>query len=96
MTLEQFKSSVHQDEPSNGLDSALEAMWYDAKGNWEAAHNIAQDIHTKNGSWIHAYLHRKEGDLFNAKYWYNKAGEGVFKGSLDEEWEYIVSSLLNK
>ncbi|MEK6478000.1 hypothetical protein WJR50_10715 [Catalinimonas sp. 4WD22] len=96
MTLEQFKSSIHQDEPIKGLDSTLEAMWYDAKGNWEAAHNIAQDIHTKNGSWIHAYLHRKEGDLFNAKYWYNKAGETIFKGSLDQEWEYIVNSLLNE
>ena len=69
-------------------------MWHDAKGNWNDAHAIAQDIHDRTGSWIHAYLHRKEGDLANAGYWYRRAGQPVADGSLDEEWERIVAELL--
>ncbi|WP_277479985.1 hypothetical protein [Catalinimonas alkaloidigena] len=96
MTLEQFKASTQGEAPPNELDPGLQAMWHDAKDNWEAAHDIAQDIHTQDGSWIHAYLHRKEGDLFNARYWYSRADKDEFKGTLDEEWEYIVSSLLDE
>ena len=69
-------------------------MWEDGKGNWEAAHNIAQEIEDQTGSWIHAYLHRKEGDLSNAGYWYRRAGKPAAHDTLDEEWARIVLSLL--
>ena len=69
-------------------------MWEDAKGHWDAAHSIAQDIEDQTGSWIHAYLHRKEGDLGNAGYWYRRAGKPEAQDTLDEEWARIVLSLL--
>ena len=69
-------------------------MWQDAKGNWDDAHRVAQEIESTDGAWIHAYLHRKEGDASNAAYWYHRAGKPVAHGPLDEEWEEIVSSLL--
>jgi len=71
-------------------------MWYDGKDNWNASHDIAQDIHSRDGSWIHAYLHRKEGDLGNASYWYGKAGKPVARVSLKEEWEQLVREFLNR
>jgi hypothetical protein len=77
------------------LDDLLLALWHDGSGHWEKSHEIAQDIHTKEGSWIHAYLHRKEGDLGNAGYWYHKAGKPVPHVSLEQEWEDIVKSLLS-
>lgn len=70
-------------------------MWEDARGNWNGAHAIAQDIDDKTGSWIHAYLHRKEGELGNAGYWYGRAGQPVAHDGLDDEWERIVSALLD-
>jgi len=69
-------------------------MWEDAKGNWSGAHAIAQEIEDSTGSWIHAYLHRKEGELANAGYWYRRAGKPPAHDALDEEWNRIVSSLL--
>jgi hypothetical protein len=69
-------------------------MWYDGKGDWNSSHNIAQEIHSIDGSWIHAYLHRKEGDLGNASYWYHRAGKPVAKMSLDEEWEQLIKAFL--
>ena len=69
-------------------------MWEDAKGHWSAAHAIVQDIDDQTGSWIHAYLHRKEGDLGNAGYWYRRAGKPVAHDTLDDEWTRIVSALL--
>jgi hypothetical protein len=74
----------------------LLALWHDAKDDWDASHNIAQDIHSNDGSWIHAYLHRKEGDAGNAGYWYRKAGKPYPSASLEKEWESIVSVLLEK
>jgi len=69
-------------------------MWEDAKGNWDGAHAIAQEMDDSTGSWIHAYLHRKEGDLGNAGYWYRRARQPIADDTLDEEWERIVSALL--
>lgn len=71
----------------------LQAMWHDHHGNWETSHNIAQDINSQDGYWVHAYLHRKEGDLSNASYWYRRAGKNVPTTSLSKEWEEIVQSL---
>ncbi|NJM25307.1 MAG: hypothetical protein HC859_07290 [Bacteroidia bacterium] len=93
MTPETFKDSLTDAEPPN-LRAELTALWLAGKGNWDAAHNIAQDIHTTEGSWIHAYLHRVEGDLGNAAYWYHRASKPVCKTSLEEEWEQIVAAML--
>jgi hypothetical protein len=88
MTFATFKSS-----PTPPTDNPLlAALWHDAQGDWEAAHDIAQDIHTRDGSWLHAYLHRKEGDEWNAGYWYRQAGKPVFTGSLEDEWEQIFKA----
>ena len=94
MTLEQFRATLtHQTAPQM-LSAGLRAMWEDAKGNWSGAHAIAQDIEDQMGSWIHAYLHRKEGDLGNAGYWYRRAGQPTAHDTLDEEWARIVTALL--
>lgn len=94
MTLEEFRRSLTATAAPAGLSTALRAMWEDAKGNWNGAHAIAQEIDDRTGSWIHAYLHRKEGDLGNAGYWYRRASQPVARDTLDEEWERIVSALL--
>ena len=96
MTFEQFKDSLKLNEPPFGLNQYQEALWYAGKKQWEASHNIAQDIHDKDGSWIHAYLHREEGDIFNANYWYNKASKRMPGYSLEQEWEEIATELLKK
>jgi hypothetical protein len=94
MTLEEFRSLLEIATAPENLSPPLRAMWEDGRGHWEAAHTIAQDIDDKTGSWIHAYLHRKEGDLGNAGYWYRRAGLPVAQDSLDDEWTRIVSTLL--
>ncbi|MBE9464506.1 hypothetical protein ACFP1I_05020 [Dyadobacter subterraneus] len=95
MTYDQFKSSLSQTEPPQGISVILQALWYDANKDWEAAHDIAQSQEgTKAFDRLHAYLHRVEGDTWNAGYWYRRAGAEVFKGSLKEEWEFLVESLL--
>lgn len=94
MMFEDFQSTLKNATPPADLPPLLEALWYDARGDWEQAHNIAQEIHSEDGSWIHAYLHRKEGDLGNAAYWYRRAGRPVAKGSLQDEWRQIAGALL--
>jgi hypothetical protein len=94
MTLQEFKKTLADSNPPTGLNSLLQAMWYDGKGNWEMAHNIAQEVHSKEGSWIHAYLHRKEGDDGNASYWYHKAGEKFPTVALEKEWEELIERFL--
>ena len=94
MTLPEFRSTLTATEPPAVFSPALQAMWQDARGNWETAHTIAQGIDGKPGAWIHAYLHRKEGDAANAAYWYRRAGQPVAKDGLDDEWTRIVSELL--
>lgn len=96
MKLDEFIKSVHEGTMPEGLSGALQALWQAQAGNWEQAHNIAQDIHDKDGSWIHAHLHREEGDEFNAGYWYNKAGKPHCTLSLEEERIQIIQSLLEK
>ena len=94
MTLDEFKASLVGTTPPAAVSAELRALWHDATGNWHEAHEIAQSIDGATGSWIHAYLHRKEGDLGNASYWYRKAGKPQAADSLEEEWNRIVSALL--
>ena len=96
MSFEEFQASLRNEAPPEKLKPTLKALWYDGKNDWESAHNIAQDINTTEGSWIHAYLHRKEGDLGNASYWYSRARRVPPTNSLRDEWTLIVTELLEK
>lgn len=91
-----FEETLIDNEPNANWSEALKAMWYDAKGNWEASHDIAQDMHNVMGSWIHAYLHRKEGDDWNAGYWYRQANKSFPKISLEREHQEITEFILNQ
>ena len=101
MTFNEFKLSLSQNSPPKNLNDLLTALWYDAKAHpsaneasWDKAHKITQDISGKDAAWVHAYLHRKEGDSGNASYWYSRAGKPFSNKTLDEEWEEIVKVLL--
>ena len=94
MTLQEFQGSTAREHPPPGLCRELLSLWFDRKGDWERAHSTAQDIDTPAGSRIHAYLHRKEGDAGNARYWYARAGRPEFSGSLEDEWLQLVRSFL--
>jgi hypothetical protein len=94
MTKIQFKETLADALPPTGINSSLAAMWYAGKGDWEQAHAIAQDVPTPEGSWVHAHLHRQEGDDGNARYWYNRAGRSMPALTLEQEWEQIVETML--
>jgi hypothetical protein len=94
MTLDEFRQSLSESRPPKGITLALVGLWWDAKGNWTQAHQSAQEDEGTNGAWVHAYLHRKEGDQSNAAYWYRRAGKPVARGPLDAEWRSIVMDLL--
>ena|SRR5688500_3540287 len=93
MTFENFKSSLDKKNPPENLNQLLLALWYDAKGDWEKSHKLVSDINSKEASLIHAYLHRKEGDLGNAEYWYRRAATDCKNISLKEEWDFLVKNL---
>jgi hypothetical protein len=94
MTFETVRQSLTADEPPAGLSLALLGLWWDAKGDGAMAHESAQQDEGADCSWVHAYLHRKEGDLGNATYWYRRAGKPVCRESLDAEWRTIVKELV--
>ena len=94
MTLAELQASLSESVPPPGLPRLVEALWRDARGDWREAHEIAQGVDDSQGAWVHAYLHRKEGDLSNAGYWYSKAGRSRPDTSLDEEWKEIAKTLL--
>lgn len=94
MTIEEFNQSLSSNLPPAGISDILQALWYDRKGNWSRAHELAQENHTRDGSRIHAYLHRKEGDLSNSNYWHNRAGTTMPEVSLEEEWQLLVTKYL--
>jgi hypothetical protein len=95
MNYEQFTGSLSATSPPEGLSVYLQAMWHDGKDDWEKAHDIIQDVDDKTAAWIHAYLHRKEGDVFNANYWYNRAGRRMPGYTLVQEWEEVVKELIS-
>ena len=99
MSFEEFQQSVARDAVApTGMSAALQALWHDARGEWDAAHDYAQEDKSRDGSWAHAYLHRKEGDEGNAGYWYARAARPVpAKGvTLEAEREAIVRALLGR
>ena len=96
MTFEEFRESLKDQTPPRGLTRALTGLWWDAKGDWTRAHESAQQDEGPHGSWVHAYLHRKEGDQPNASYWYSRAGKPAGRESLEREWQQIAESLLNE
>ena len=94
MDLAAFRASLATPEPPANLSQALRALWLDARGNWDGAHDAAQADEGGAGDWVHAYLHRKEGDAGNAAYWYRRARKPICRASLDEEWAAIAEALL--
>lgn len=94
MTLEEFRASLEKPAPPAGVRDVLRALWYAGRDEWDAAHEIAQSVDDAEGAWVHAHLHRKEGDLGNASYWYSRAGKPRSRLPLGEEWEQIVRALL--
>ena len=96
MNLKAFKDSLTNETPMANLSLALKALWYDAKGDWNTAHQLAQSDNGRDGAWVHAYLHRKEGDTWNAGYWYSLAGCSTAHVALEKEWEEITKALLSR
>jgi hypothetical protein len=96
VSMADFKASLSDSAPAPEFNAPLAALWWAAKGRWDEAHKIVQDEDDANSAWVHAYLHRVEGDLGNAGYWYRRAGQPVATGSLETEWEQIVSALLGR
>lgn len=95
MGIDEFSATLRDAEPPAELSFALQALWWDGHGDWQRAHECAQADEAEPASaWVHAYLHRKEGDLSNAAYWYRRAGQAVATGRLEEEWASITASLL--
>jgi hypothetical protein len=94
MTPAEFRTSSRRGQPPAGLTPPLEALWWAAKGDWDRAHKIVMEEEGAEAAWVHAYLHRVEGDLPNAGYWYRTAGKPVASGTLDAEWDAIAAVLL--
>jgi len=95
MDQQEFKQSLDRDAPPEDLEQALAALWHEAKGDWDRAHRLAQAQKDADGAWVHAYLHRVEGDIYNAGYWYRRAGKPDCTAPLKREWEEIAGALLD-
>ncbi len=97
MSLDEFIDSTKSETSlPSGLSLPLQALWWDARGEWGRAHELCQEAGSKDGDWVHAYLHRKEGDEGNASYWYSRAGRPKPSVSLEHEWEAIVRALFGE
>ena len=94
MTPAEFETSLRDSDPPPDCDDALKALWYAGKNDWRRAHEIAQRADDMASAWVHAYLHRVEGDLGNAAYWYRRAGREPATGPLEAEWRKIAEQLL--
>jgi hypothetical protein len=93
MQLDAFRSSLIGKEPPDELTAPLSALWWDAKGDWARAHALVDDLETQDGMAVHAYLHRKEGETWNADYWYKRVGRTFYRETLEEEWEALVEGM---
>ncbi|MHA1154376.1 MAG: hypothetical protein ACTSQ7_17315 [Alphaproteobacteria bacterium] len=96
MDLSTFKQSLDQDAPPGGLGPALTALWHEAKGDWHQAHRLAQSQKDAVGAWVHAYLHRVEGDQSNAGHWYRRSEKPPSTASSKQEWDEIAGALLGE
>lgn len=96
MRLEEFRASMHEVEPPKSEPAPVQALWWDAKGDWERAHNLVNDMETPDAMAVHAYLHRKEGQGWNADYWYRRAGRKYHRPELEDEWEALAEGLLDE
>lgn len=96
MNVEEFRATTSSAEPPDGLTAPLAALWWDAKGEWARAHALVDELETREGMAVHAYLHRKEGMEWNADYWYAKAGRGFHRATLEAEWEALAEGLLGE
>lgn len=94
--MKSFKESLSQDAPDSQLSTILKSLWYDAKGDWKRAHDFVDQLPGSDAAWVHAYLHRKEGDVWNADYWYARAKKTRPSYSLEEEWENLVDYFIHK
>jgi len=95
MTAQEFKKSVSGEAPPGGLSMPLTAMWWDAKGDWARAHDLVDELETREGMAVHAYLHRKNGETSNSEYWYERAGRDFQRSEFTAEWEALVEGLLS-
>lgn len=95
MTAEGFRTSLVSEQPPS-TSAPLAALWWDAKGNWSHAHALVDELETPEGMAVHAYLHRKEGEAWNADYWYKRAGRQFHRDTLEEEWAALVEGLCSK
>lgn len=95
MNLEQFRASLAEDSPPTVLSVPLSALWWDARGDWARAHSLVDELESTDGMAVHAYLHRKEGSVSNAEYWYQRSGRAFHRPSLDAEWTVLVEALLS-
>ena len=93
MTAEELRETLDQDAPPDGLTAPVAALWWDAKGDWARAHGLVDDLETAQGMAVHAYLHRKEGETWNAEYWYKRAGRRFHREKLADEWVALVEGL---
>ncbi len=94
MDAAQFKKSLADAKPPTGLSAAVEALWWDAKGDWKRAHELVNELESPDAMAVHAYLHRKEGELWNAEYWYKRSGDDFRRLELDDEWAELVDGLV--
>jgi hypothetical protein len=94
MTVAEFRASLSEARPPAGLTAALAALWWDAKDDWTRAHDLVNELATPDAMAVHAYLHRKEGQAWNADYWYGRAGRGFYRQKLEGEWEALVAGLI--
>jgi hypothetical protein len=93
MDIESLRNAADEAPPA-GAGLALQALWWDARGDWAKAHHCAQEQDDAAGAWVHGYLHRKEGDAANAGYWYRRAGKPAATGPLEAEWRAIAEAVL--
>jgi hypothetical protein len=93
MTTAEMRAKLNLEEPPQGMTASLAALWWDAKGDWTRAHGLVDELETPEGMAVHAYLHRKEGEAWNADYWYKRAGRRFHRDTLEAEWAALVEGL---
>jgi hypothetical protein len=96
VTYDEFIPTIENSEPPPSLPLFMQSLWWDAKGDWHKAHSLIDSLDDRNSCWVHAYLHREEGDISNANYWYRRAGKQNPGVNLQDEWNAISMELLLK